>query len=183
MKIFDLVENKIEITPQALLIQPFSDIWKKDKAKDKSNAFKDISYVWFYADYSSPYFSYPDKEKEKLIKEQVLENKEYKVSDVVIQAIEVYKKLNTSASMEMLESAQNVIHKMKDFFDSVDFTMTQTNKAGIEEFTFDIDRISKAITNMPKLMESINQAKDICKKEQSNADRVRGGADVGAFEN
>ncbi len=182
MKIFDLVENRVEITPQALLISPFSEIWKRDKSKDKINAYKEISYIWFFVDFNSPYFQYPDKEKELLIKEQVIEDKTYKITELVTKGIEIYKQLNSTPSLEMLESSQRVIHKMKDYFDTVDFTETQTNKSGIEEPTFDIDRISKAITNMPKLMESINQAKDICKKEQSNADRVRGNKDVGAWE-
>lgn len=182
MKIFDLIDNRVEITSHALLIDPFSEIWKKDKSKDKLGAFRDITYIWFFVDFNSPYFSYPEKEKEILIKENVIEDKAYKVTDLVKKGIEAYRSLCTSPSLEMLEASQNVVHKMKDYFNSVDFMETQTNKQGIEEPTFDIDKISKAVTNMPKLMESLNQAREICKKEQSNSDKVRGNKDVGNFE-
>ena len=54
-KLFDLVEDKVEIKPESLLIYPFSEIWKRDKSKDKSKAFKEITYIWFYSDFDSPF--------------------------------------------------------------------------------------------------------------------------------
>jgi hypothetical protein len=181
-KLFTLQDFKVIIEPQALLISPFSDIWNNDKSKDKSVAYEIITFIWFYADYESPYKDYKESERSKLIKEQVIKNLKFKEDDLLKRAIQAYKDFDTSASLQMLESAEGVVHKMKDYFDSVDFTKTQTSKSGIEEAVFDIDKISKAITNMPKLIESLNQAKEICKKERTNSNRVRGGASVGLYE-
>ena len=35
MRIIDLVDDKIVITPEALCISPFSEIWANDKSKCK----------------------------------------------------------------------------------------------------------------------------------------------------
>ena len=46
----------------------------------------------------------------------------------------------------------------------------------------DIDKITKAIINMPKLIESINQAKELCKKEQQSGERLIGNKSKALFE-
>ena len=42
--IFDVVDNKVIIKPEALLISPFKEIWEN---KDKTLANNQIKYIWF----------------------------------------------------------------------------------------------------------------------------------------
>jgi hypothetical protein len=73
-------------------------------------------------------------------------------------------------SMRMLESQYNTIYKMEEYFKNVDFAED------------DIDKVTKAIINVPKLMEALNQAKEICRKEQQSGERVIGNKTKGMFE-
>jgi len=181
-KIIELKEGVISISPECLLIEPFKSMWEKDKSKDKVVAVNDIKYLWFFIDFASPYFMYDDERKHQMICEYVLGNKDYKKPVNLNHMIDSYNAANPRPAVDMLQSAMEVIYKMKDFFKSVDFTETQTNKMGVEEFTFDIDKISKAITNMPKLIDSLNQATELAKKEQSGSSKVRGNATTSMLE-
>lgn len=177
-KIFTLQDLKVVIEPHALLIKPFSDIWKADKSKDKSTAYNKIQYIWFYTDYDSPYFQLPESEREIKIKEQVLQDKDYKITEDIKEGIKAYNKMYTTPAMEMLETAVEVVNKMKNYFKSVDFTEKDNNG----KLVYDAKEIVDTVAKLPKLTESLNQAKELCKKEQSVADRVRGNASVGMFE-
>lgn len=170
-KIFDLVDNKVVVKPESLLIYPFSEIWARDKSKDKLKAFKEITYIWFYTDFDSVVYDYEESNKHKTICEDIIVDKSFKPDTLVTKGIEVYKKLSTTPTMEMLEAQIKVIHKMKLYFEDIDFTED------------DIDKVTKAIINVPKLMEAINQAKEICRKEQQTGERVIGNKTQSMFEN
>jgi hypothetical protein len=169
-KIFDLVNNVVIIKPETLNIKPFKALWLADKTKDKSNATKDIHYIWYFTDFDSPYFEYDDLEKTKLIKEQILEDIKYKPSKEVLDAIRVYQELNNTPTIQLLEAANGAIFKMKEYFKDIDFSED------------DIDKVSRAVTNMPKMIEAINKAKELCRKEKAETTRNRGGYSEGLFE-
>lgn len=169
-KLFDLVEDRVEIKPESLLIYPFSEIWKRDKSKDKSKAYKEITYIWFYIDFDSPFFEYTEEQRHQTICEDVLGEKNFKIDSLLKNGIESYKKFSITPSMRMLESQYNTIYKMEEYFKNVDFAED------------DIDKVTKAIINVPKLMEALNQAKEICKKEQQSGERVIGNKTKGMFE-
>lgn len=182
VKIVDLKDNKVIIAPECLLIDPFKSIWEADKTVEKIEATKVIKYLWFFIDFGSPYFMYQEEQRHDLILEYVLGDKNFKQPKNLESIIKSYLDANPRPAVEMLSSAVEVVHKMKDFFKSVDFTATQTNKMGVEEFTYDIDRITKAIMMMPKLIDSLNQATELAKKEQAGTSKVRGNAQTSMLE-
>lgn len=173
MKILDLDSNhKLIISPEALGLTFFKGLWSRDKSKTKEIAYKDISYVYYYSDFNSPFFDNPPDQREGLIKKHILNDDTYKVDKDVLNAIEEYKKLCRTPAMEMLEAASIAIDRMKHYFSNVDF------KNGEDE----IDKVQRAIINMPKMISSINDAKKACIKESTGNSKVRGDAKVSMFE-
>lgn len=170
MKILELHNDRVTISAEALGLVFFKTLWSRDKSKNKEKAYNDIAYVFYFCDFNSPFFIYPPDERTKQIKEYVLGDKNFKVDKEIEDAIEGYSNLNTTPSMRMLESVQIAISKMEGYFKDVDYTEV------------DIDKVGKFIERLPKLMESVNQAAEICKKEVSTGTRVRGNASVGLFE-
>ena len=55
--LFDYKERNVIVSPEALLIPEFEEIYKRDKSKDKAKAIKELSYIYFISDYKSPYIS------------------------------------------------------------------------------------------------------------------------------
>tara|TARA_R110000868_G_scaffold380468_2_gene646488 strand:+ start:207 stop:725 length:519 start_codon:yes stop_codon:yes gene_type:complete len=171
MKLLTIDSNgKLEIIPELLGISPFSEIWSLDKTKTKEEAYKNCKYIWFFADYDSPYFQYSEEDRHKYIITDVIKDAKYKPSKEVEKGIVKYTQLNTTPAMKLLESAYGAIFKMDDYFKNVDFAED------------DIDKVTRSIIAMPKMIAAINEAKELCKKEQSSGIKVRGGASTGLYE-
>ena len=46
MNLFEIVNNNVTFSPQALLVKPFKEIWDKDETEDKSLAKRELSYIY-----------------------------------------------------------------------------------------------------------------------------------------
>lgn len=169
-KIIDLIDDKVQISPECLVIEPFKTIWESDKSKTKEKATKAIEYIWFFSDFNSPFFQQNPTERHKLITEYIIKDKNYKVDDVLKKGIDVYNELNVTPSMRLFMAVQESIVKMEKFFKETDYNEDN------------IVKIQRAIMDMPKLQSAVQEALENCKKENSSNVRVRGGAEVGQFE-
>ena len=74
MKILDLVNGQVVITPEALCISPFSELWQEDKSKTKANATNQIKYIWFFSDFNSPYYQQSESDRHSLILADVIKD-------------------------------------------------------------------------------------------------------------
>lgn len=170
IKIIDLIDGKIVIAPECLVIEPFKSVWEKDKTKDKTEAYNIIQYVWFYAAFRSPFFQHSSSERNTLIMENIIKDPKFKVTKELLACIEIFEKIYTTASMKLFRAVQESVVKMEAFFTSVDYTEDN------------ITKIQKAIVDMPKMQEAVQQALDNCKKEESTGIKVRGNNVLGLFE-
>ena len=46
--------NNVIITPEALMIEAFGNLWKRDKTKDKSMYIKEVGVIYYLADPKGP---------------------------------------------------------------------------------------------------------------------------------
>lgn len=172
MKIIDLIDGNIVISPEALCISPFSELWQKDKSKGKTQATKQIKYIWFYSDYNSPYFQHPESDRHNLILMDVLKDKEFEVTKEVKEGISKYKELATSPAINAVEAAFVLINKMHDYFKDVD----------LKDPSIDAKKIMGMFGDMPKVIASLNEAKKLALTEKVSGVKVRGDAELGQFE-
>ncbi len=171
IKIIDLKDSKIIIAPECLAIEPFKSIWEKDKTKEKTTAYNAIQYVWYFASFKSPFFQHNDADRHKLIIDHIIRDDKFKVTKEVQEAIEVFEKINTTPAMKLFRAVQESISKMEAFFKGATYDEDS------------IDKIQKAIINMPKMQEAVQSALDNCNKENASKDSIRGAATLGLFEN
>ena len=171
VKIIDLVDGKIIVAPECLVIEPFKSIWEKDKTKDKIHAFNVIKYTWYYASYKSPFFQHSNSDRSKLILSHIIKDDKFKVNKELEECVKMYEKINTTPAMKLFRSVQESINKMEEFFMTAEYNEDS------------ITKIQKAIIDMPKMQEAIQAALNNCSKEQSSGDKVRGEATLGMFEN
>lgn len=172
MKILDFKDNKPVISPEIVSISPFKEIWEKDKTKDKSKATDKLKYVWFFVDYNSPYFKYPERDRKDLILGSIVKDKGFKVDKDVLAAIEKFKELNYSPAISAVEAAFGFIHNIEDFFRTTRIE-DQKNPKMIQDM----------FINMPKMVAALNEAKKTAEKDIDDKVKVRGGAKPGMFEN
>jgi hypothetical protein len=179
MKILDLLEDKVIISPEALALTYFNELWVRDKTKDKSKAYKDISYIYFFCTYGTPFFQYSEETRHDYICEYIINiGKTYKPDKKVLEAIKLYREHSTTVSMKMIIDAEIAVSKTGEYLRGVDYTKMDDKG----NFLYDPNKVSSLIINMPKLQEALNKAKEICLKEQSSSSTVRGGATIAIFE-
>jgi len=171
IKIIDLVDSKIIVAPECLVIEPFKSIWEKDKSKDKTQAFNMIKYTWYYASFKSPFFQHSNTDKHKLIVDHILKEPKFKMTQDLLDCINMYDKIHTTPAMRLFRAVQESINKMEKFFEDAEYNEDS------------ITKIQKAIIDMPKMQEAVQSALNNCQKEQSTGDKVRGDNVLGMFEN
>lgn len=105
---FDLKNGNIIPDPNKLLIPQFEKLWERDKTKDKSIAMKELAFVYYYTDFKSPYRNIPEDQKDEMIMNDFMPSG-WKIDIHVLAAIEKYKLLTRTPSMDLLESAEQAL--------------------------------------------------------------------------
>lgn len=179
MTIFEIINNKVTWSPQALLIVPFKKIWDSDKDEEKIKATKELGYVYYMADERSDFqYILNQKERHDAVCLSVGIAKSWKKPKYIDEAIEYYIKLSETTSTRLLHSTRNVIEKISGFLDAIDVNERdiRTNKP-----VHDITKITASVEKIPKLIKSLNEIeKEIIKEKELKAQS--GNKIVGMFD-
>jgi len=168
--VFELNNNQIVIDPNKLALPWVKAIWDTDKSKDKTTAFKDLSYIYFLVDYKSPFFSYPEETRKTMILEQVIRDPKWFPTEIVREGIEAYKKITQTQTMGLLEDARALIEKLRFYFREADFS--ELDDQGKLVYS-PKDAVSN-LGNLGKIVESINVLEERVRKEITQKTNVIG---------
>ena len=104
MNLFELENNVVVFSPQALLITPFKEIWDKDKTKDKRNAMKAMSFIYYMSDDRSDYMYLLDEEERTDVIKQALQLPADWKSNTkeLVRARHYYEELSATTSTNLL---------------------------------------------------------------------------------
>jgi len=153
MELFSLVDNKVEVLPEAKLIGEFSTL-----------SAKELGYVYFMEDYKSPYNAYPEVDRAERIRNDLgIKETTPKIKSACIK----YSELQETSSMKLLKSARIAISKLSTFFE---------NK-GPQDRNYVTN-----LGNLGKLIESLDRLEAKVKKEVSVEGRSKGGREINPFE-
>lgn len=168
---FDLSKNQIVVRPEVLNIPEFKAIWKRDKDRFKKNAFKKFEYIYYLADYKSPYANYPESERLKRIKEDFDIGEKELEDAYVTAALEKYRELQFTPTRDLLsaaeEAARALAGDLRKIARSVD-----PDKA--EYIVKTLEKIGKIMTSLDTLKRKVDQ--------ETSEIGIRGGGEVGMFE-
>ena len=173
MELLTIADGRLSVSPMALTIKEFNDIWETDKTKTKDNAVKELSFVYFMCWYKSPYKAYDENRRVERIKNDVIRDSKWEIPQRVVDAMKKFEELmvSDSPSMSLLKSAQKAISKVQDYFDTVDIRNDAkgTKMATLIKTMGSIDAIMKGLASLENKVE----------QELQSVGRVRGGGVVG----
>jgi hypothetical protein len=178
MQLFTIQNQYPYISTEALLIPAFADIWNRDKTKDKSIASKELAYVYFMADYRSPFGGLSPEVKEDEIIKDLFRGK-FHTDEKIQAAIEKYEQLQDSLAMRFLKSAQFAVEQSIKYYNSVNYTDVDTKGNflyKIKEVNASVKEASGLLDGLEKLVEKVRKA------QQINESKQRGGGSGGFFE-
>lgn len=168
-------KTKLTILAEALNIPEFSAIWKSDKSKDKEKALRELSYIYYCADYNSPYLAYlPNERTEKLKKDFKIN----KVTREIEKGIKKYNELQETPSMRFLKSATVALESMEQYFKNIDFNERDDRNAAVYRPV----EISKCLKDCGGIMNSLEKLREKVKSEIYAQPTSRGGTMINIFE-
>lgn len=167
--------NKVEFSPQLLLIKEFKKLWSRDDSKDKEICAKEFGYIYFMSDYRSDYNAY-GLLKEKQIIDDIF-GYEYTPDKYVEAAINKYTELQNTTSMRHLRAARDMAISLEQYYDSIKFIKGETRTE-----SFQPDKIVKALKELDSVMEKIEKWEKRVRSEELEEAKIYGGGIAGTFE-
>jgi len=181
MRLFDLKNDIVSFSEEALLLKPFRILWDRDKSKNKSLAAAELSAIYFYADYKSDFSDImEEEEKLKLIKSYIVGMPEnWQPDEVFNKAVEFYKERSCTQSIKLLESTRRTVSKITTYLDNVD--LNEVDKQG--KLKFNVKQILDTISDAGDLPTALNKLEQQVKKELMEKKENIGQKKMNLFEN
>ncbi|MHA1198101.1 MAG: hypothetical protein ACTSQF_01905 [Candidatus Heimdallarchaeaceae archaeon] len=179
MKLFDILDGKVVMNPQALAMPEFKTIWDRDDSEEKDQAYREISYVVYLCDESSnnPYRAYRIEDRDKVLKQDFMGGSKWKADGDILKAVKKHKEATQTTNSRLLRSAKNASEKLSEYFDTVDFS--ELDKDG--KPVFSSRELAANLKEVGGIVKSLGILEDLVKKEQSES-IVRGGGEIGFYE-
>lgn len=177
MNVFEEIDGKINIHPEAYVLKPFKDIWN---VKNKEKAKKELAFIYFFCDFKSDFADIVNEnDKTEEIKKVVDLPDNWKMNDKIKDAIKFYKERQKTPSMHLLDSALQFTEKLKNFYEDIDLLERdpKTNK-----LLHNVPQLQKGIAELSEQTESLKKLKNSVAREIEEESRIRGGGEIGYFE-
>lgn len=177
---FDESRNTVVINEdcELLLIHEFKTLWNRDKTKDKSRVFREFSYIWLMKDWDSYYADDPEQERHLYaMKDSELTEKEWSDPDFRAAVRKYEERLESARGLKLIRSAQSMIDKFIDYFDSVD-PMERDFQTG--KPIFKIKDQMDEVKRISGMVEELENLENLYKKQISgDKEDIRGDATPG----
>jgi len=177
----DLLELRDDVraypTPECRDIPEFAALVDRDDTEHKTEAARELAYVYHVVDPTSPYGDMDESVKKERVGADLFDDEEYEPDEKIQAAMEKYRELNVTESMMLLESARQTVHNLRTYFEEADFTKRDDNGKLVW-------KAKDAVRNLEKLggvVESLNELKNQVEKEQHSQRDNRGGAEVNQY--
>lgn len=176
MKIFDIIKNKVVITPEVLTIPEFKVIWESDKSSNKDVAINAFSYIYHLNNYNSPYSDYDTLTKETMLKKDFLKNQ--KITPEILKCNEKYKSLYETATSRFLEKGKQALRKFEDYFESIDFN-EMDNKGGMK---YSPNELINVLKRSAEIINAFKELQKIAHSEEIINTKLKANRTKGMFE-
>lgn len=171
MKLIEFDGQEIKIADEALLVRPIRLLFEKDKSKKKEEFWKQMSYLWFMCDPRSTYQYIVD---EKVRSQEIIEQEglgaDWKPSEDLNLAMNIYRKHTVTTAALLLESMRKGAEKLQKFLEELDLFAVDKNERPI----YQVSSITSTLKQIPELAKSMSEAEKALAKDFATDDKARG---------
>jgi hypothetical protein len=162
------------VSPYALTITEFKDIWERDASEMKDRAILELSFVYFNTDYKSPYRGYDLASRELKVKKDLHFPEDW-VKDIAVSSAEKkYDELQETPSLRWLKSMEASLGRIQQFATLYDPMKDPTGSK--------YSAILRGMKTIPDIVKGLNGLRDVIEAEQEVKQKARGGHTVGSRE-
>ena len=171
-------QGQIEFAPQVLAIKEFKSLWKY-RLPNVALAVDEMSLIFFLTDVRSPYMQ---TEEENRITEILLDimphNSKWKPDKLVKAAMEKYKLMSRTPSMDSLESAWIAQRKIDQFLQAID--LNEKDKNG--KLVHNVKQIQMMQKDLPNSIKALQTTQRLVMTEMNEDLELQAGREKAEFE-
>ena len=182
MKLFEIKDYNLYVTEEAYGLLPFKAILKRDKGRHKEMAFKEMLFIYYYSDIRSDYmYLVSEKERSKEIIKDIGLPVDWKIDEVMKEAIEFYESRSLSVIGKLYKSALKSANDTSDYLLKTDELLNERNANGSTVTT--LPMITAAQKLLPSIMMNLKAAhKEVLAEQKELEGRIKGSRTMGLFE-
>ena len=171
MRLIQVENFELTVAPEALLIKPIRRLWNADRTGRKESFYQQMSYLYYMTDPRSTYSYIMDEEERSkaIIQQEGLPN-DFKPSDFLKEAMEVYKKHTITVSQKLLQDALVAANTVGTFLREVD--LTEEDRNGKPKYQ--VSQITAALKNLEGIVNTIQTLQKKVEQEIVDNGKARG---------
>jgi len=113
LRLFEFDNYEVKVSPEALMLKPFSVIWKRDKTKTKQTAMQELAFIYFFCDPRSDYqYLVDEKERLEAIREGEGLDRKWKPDETLKAAMEFYRSFQPASAL-LLQDTNRFVDKFR----------------------------------------------------------------------
>lgn len=175
--------HRAEPTATARTLKPYADIVRRDRGSsgDSSGRFKqratqELAYIYHMADFNSPYFKVPEEERAEQLIRDIFGEEDWEPDELVKHGLALYKKLQTTPSMKLLDAANQSVGKLETYLRNVDFSEDSEGRP-----KYSPKDLISSLEKLGKVVDGLSELKKQVQKEQQKDKEAYGGVELNEF--
>ena len=175
MKLVNFEDFTLQVSPEALLIRPIRRLYNQDRSERKERFFQQMSYLYFMVDPRSTYSYVLDfDERSRMIIEQEGLPSDFRPSELLVEAMRVYKDHTITVSQKLLQDALVAADTVGTFLRTVD--LTEEDDKGRPKYQ--VSQITAALSKLEGIINTIQTLQKKVDQELSEEGKARGSQDL-----
>lgn len=177
MKIIYYEDFQIKLADEAFLVRPIRKLFHQDRSERKEQFWRQMSYMYFVVSPASSYSYILDpEERSKAVIEQEGLPSDFKPSELLLEAMQIYRKLTITPSQKLLDSALVAADTVSKFLRNPDILIEEDDK-GKPKHT--VSEITRALRDVEGITNSLqNLQKKVEQELQEDSGKARGSQEL-----
>ena len=173
MKLIRYEDYQIKLADEAFLVKPIRRLWHQDRSAQKEQFWRQMSYLYFVVSPASSYSYILDpEERAKAVIEQEGLPADFKPSELLLEAMKIYRKLTITPSQKLLESSLIAADTVSQFLRNPEI-LTAEDRNGKPKYQ--ISSITAALKNVEGIVNSLQTLQKKVEQElQEESGKARG---------
>ena len=177
MKLIKYEDFAIKLADEAFLVRPIRRLFNADRSERKEQFWRQISYMYFMVSPASSYSYILDEEEraDAIIQQEGLP-KDFKPSDMLKEAMEIYRKMTITPSQKLLESSLIAAETVSKFLRDPNILTAEDDKGRPK---YQVSAITAALKNVEGIVNSLQTLQKKVEQEiEEQGGKARGTQDL-----
>lgn len=182
MRLVKIENYEVVVDPMIFTLLPFKKLYDRDKTKEKTNVFKEVGFIYHYADLKSDFNIITDeKEKVEEIKKRVGLSDKWKIDNDIQQAIDLYKERTITAEMDIfLNSMKGAVDTGK-YLAKADTLLYERDVNG--KYITTPQMIASSLKSITQIIKDLKVLEmEVIREQQGMTERSKGSQTLGMYE-